>query len=364
MKKPKLPSPKKLSVPNNLKVSIRRAKAAEKKVTDAIAGVPRITNETVAEHREEVLSSARKYIYPLQHSKHRIVRVSIMLFVVVLLGFFSYCGVALYKLQSPSGFLYGVTQVVPFPIAKTDKRWVSYESYLFELRRNLHYYTTQQQTNFADKRNKQQLQILKKQALDQVVQDAYVKQLAAEHHVSVSNQEVDTEVALVRSQNRLGSSERVFKDVLNEFWGWSVSDFKRELKQQLLTQKVVAALDKSTNTRAEAALQQLKGGADFAAVATQVSEDAATKATGGAFPTPISQSDRNVAPQVTAALFELKANQISPIISTGYTLEILKSLEVQGTKVRASHIQFIYKDIASFTKPLADKQPAHKYIKL
>src|SRR5580692_3168737 len=35
-----------------------------------------ITNETIAEHRESVLSGARKYIYPLQHSKRRILVVS------------------------------------------------------------------------------------------------------------------------------------------------------------------------------------------------------------------------------------------------------------------------------------------------
>lgn len=344
-------------------VPFRRGKAAEQKVSEALANAPRITNETVAEHREEVLRSARKYIYPLQQSKHRIVRISILLFIAVLISFFSYCSVALYKLQSTSSFLYGVTKVIPFPAAKADQRWVSYESYLFELRRNLHYYQTQQQTNFGDKKNHQQLQILKKQALDQVIQDAYVKELADKHHVKVSDAEVNAEVALVRSQNRLGSNDRVFKDVLNEFWGWTVSDFKRELKQQLLSQKVVAALDTETAVRANAALQQIKTGADFATVATAVSEDPVTKGAGGQFPSPVSESDRNVAPQVTAELFKLKANETSDIINTGYTLEILKVNEIQGAKVRASHIQFIFKDITSYTKSLAAKQKLHHYIK-
>ena len=58
LKKPKLPKAP-------LKLPFKRPpKTAEEKVTDALSNVPRITNETVAEHREEVLSSARKYIYP------------------------------------------------------------------------------------------------------------------------------------------------------------------------------------------------------------------------------------------------------------------------------------------------------------
>ena len=84
----------------------------------ASENVPRITNETVAAHREDVLSSARKYIYPLQHSKHRIVMVSTGLFILMTIMFFTYCLLALYSWQGNSAFLYRVTQVIPFPVAK------------------------------------------------------------------------------------------------------------------------------------------------------------------------------------------------------------------------------------------------------
>src|SRR2546423_961097 len=100
MKKPTMPKaklPKLRALPKTPKIAraiqrpFKRAKAAEERVTEALQGVPRITNETVAEHREEVLSSARKYIYPLQHSKHRVVRISISLFIAVIILFFAYC---------------------------------------------------------------------------------------------------------------------------------------------------------------------------------------------------------------------------------------------------------------------------------
>src|ERR1039458_1937006 len=79
MKKPKKIS--KLKIPRlpkpNLSLELlplRRTKSPEEKVSDALSNVPRITNETVIDHREEALSSARKYIYPLQHSKHLLAR--------------------------------------------------------------------------------------------------------------------------------------------------------------------------------------------------------------------------------------------------------------------------------------------------
>src|SRR6266436_4513609 len=60
-----------------------------------VENVPRITNETITEHREEVLKGARKYIYPLQHSKHRIVTVSLSIIAVASVAFLIYCTVAL-----------------------------------------------------------------------------------------------------------------------------------------------------------------------------------------------------------------------------------------------------------------------------
>jgi parvulin-like peptidyl-prolyl isomerase len=348
----------------HLKRPFKRRQAPEERASEAFANVPRITNETVAEHREEVLSSARKYIYPLRHSKHRVVRISILLLIIVVVGFFAYCGIALYKLQSTSSFIYGVTQVIPFPVAKAGPSWVSYESYLFELRRNMHYYQTQQFANFSTANGKTQLTRLKQQAMAQVVQNAYVKELAGKNHVTVSSQAVNNEVALVRSENRLGSSQSVFNDVLDQFWGWNQADFERELKQQLLQQAVVVKLDTATTSRAQTALIQLNQGADFGTVALTESDDAATKASAGQYSSPITRSDQSVAPQVVAEVFLLKPGQISPIINTGYALEILKVLGASNNSVQAAHIEFDFNSITLYTNQLEAKQPVHIYLKV
>jgi parvulin-like peptidyl-prolyl isomerase len=357
LRKPKLPKPAKVKLPFR-----RTPKSAEEKFNDALTNVQRITNDTVADHREEVLSSARKYIYPLQHSKHRVVRISLVLLAVVIIGFFAVTGLSLYKFQATSGFVYDVTRVIPFPVAKAGGNWVSYESYLFELRHNTHYYQTQQQADFSTKDGKAQLTRLKQQAMAQVVQDAYVKQLARQNGVTVSDQAVDNEVTLLQTENRLGNSDRVFREVLNEFWGWNEADFKRELKQQLLQQAVVAKLDTATDNRARAALNQLQNGTIFATLASQVSDDAATKAAGGQYPAAITVSDSNIPPAVTAELFMLKPGQTSGIINTGYTLEIVRVIDASGGSLHAAHIQFTFQPITTYTKPLQAKEPPHAYI--
>ncbi|HSW85490.1 MAG TPA: SurA N-terminal domain-containing protein [Candidatus Saccharimonadales bacterium] len=364
LKKPKLPRVLKRPFKRVKEQADERAKTTEQKMSEALSTVPKITNETVGEHREDVLSDARKYIYPLQHSKHHVVRTSVSLLVLVLIVFLVFCGLSLYKFQSNSGFIYGVTRVIPFPVAKAGHNWVSYEAYLFELRRDMHYYQTQQQSNFKTKDGKAQLKRLKQQAMAEVVQDAYVKQLAMQNHVSVSNKQVDNQISIVRSENRLGSSDRALREVLNEFWGWDESDFKRELKQQLLAQAVVTKLDTATSAKAQSALNQLQGGADFAKLATSLSNDQSTNANGGQYPAALNVNNRQVPPAITAELFKLKAGQISPIINAGYTLEILKIIDVSGASVHAAHIQFNLKPINTYVKPLQAKQPTHYYIKI
>lgn len=362
-KKRRLKLPGKISLKRPTLKGLRR-RAPDLKINQAIENLPRITNETVAEHREEMLSSARKFIYPLKQSRQRIIKVSVALFAAGIIVFLGYVLLSLYRFQSSSSFIYGVTRVLPLPVAKADGAWVSYESYLFELRHLKHYYETQQEVNFTTDSGRDQLRDFKRQAMEQVITDAYVKQLARQNGVSVSNTEVDDAVRLLREQNRLGNSDEEFADVLKEFWGWSIDDFRRELSQQLLAQKVVAKLDTAAGDRIRAAQAALQNGTDFAAAAKQFSDDAATKDTGGEYPFPVDRSNRDVAPKVVEALFGLQPGQNSDVVDTGYTLEIVRVISADSGKLRAAHISSTYKPVTEFTKPLAEAKPASRYIKV
>jgi len=327
-------------------------------------GVPRITNDSVAEHREEVLGRARKFIYPLRHSRNRVVKLSVSVVVVAIIVFLLASILELYRFQSTSSFMYGVTRVIPFPVARADGRFVSYESYLFELRHYMHYYQNQQDVNFQTASGQRQLASLKQRSLDAAINRAYVAKLASEHDVHVSAQEVNEQVDLARSQNRLGASDAVFKSVLKEFWGWTLADFKRELRLELLDQKVAAAMDTATTKRANAAYRQLQQGADFAKLAKQVSDDKATAADGGKYGFDITASNRDLQPQVLQAVFTLKKGQYSQIINTGYTLEIVKVLDINGDKRQAAHLAFNYKDVSAYVTSLRKQHQPTTYIHL
>lgn len=339
-------------------------KSSKKPAVISTDGAPRITNETVAEHRDEVLSSARKYIYPLQHSRHRIVTISVAIFVLAVVIFFSYTLLALYRFHAASTFMYRVTQVIPFPVAKAGPSFVAYENYLFEVRRYTHYYQTQQEVDFSSKAGKSQLEDFQNRALDGVINDAYVKQLAKEQGVSVSRADVNEQITLLRSQNRLGGSDQVFEDVLKEFWGWSVDDFRRVLQQQLLAQKVVSKLDTDAHKRTETYITQLNAGNDFAELAKQSSDDESTKANGGEYGFTIERSNKDLQPRIIDELFKLQPGQTSGVVETPTGLEILKVIENSNGKIRAAHIVVNFKSINTYVDPLKNDNKPRRFIGL
>jgi parvulin-like peptidyl-prolyl isomerase len=338
---------------------IRRRK--QPPVTDAQTPA-RITNETVAVHREEILKGARKYIYPLQQSKHRLVMVSVTLFIVAVISFFAYCIIALYKTKNTSDFMYKVTKVVPFPIARIGSDFIAYENYLFEIKRYTHYYETQQSLDFKTEAGQQQLADYKKRALQEVIDDTYIKEIAEEKGISVSNREIDDEIATVRAQNRLGASDKEFEAVLKDFWGWSVNDFKRSLKKQLLRQKVASALDTEAHAKANQALADLKAGKDFAAVAKQYSEDPSTKDNGGEYTFLVDKTNRDLSPKTVDALFKLKPGEYSEIVDVGYGLEIVKVIEIKENQLRASHIAVNFKDISQTLNDRKAQKKTRTYV--
>jgi hypothetical protein len=355
---------KKPSIPGSTKsrrfIMPRVRKKHARTVTDD--AIPRITNETVTQHREEVISGAKKYVYPLQHSRHRIVIISVIILAALTIGFLSYIMLSLYKFQSTSTFTYQITKVLPLPFAKIGGTFVSYEEYLFDLRHIVHYFENQIEVDFETEQGKSQLIEEKKKIRERVINGAYAAKIAREKGISVTNEEVDRQVQLLGELNLIGTDPQVFEDVLKSFYDWDINDLKRSIKQQLLTAKVVQALDPSVQERAQKALDEINAGKDFAQAAKEVSEDEANKANGGDIG--IVDDNKAVYLQEYNALKQLQPGQVSGIIVLDSGLAIVKHNGNEGEKIKASRILFKYKDIADYLNDYKAQQPATVYVKI
>ena len=94
----------------------------------------RITNETVAEHRERILAGGRKFKYPIQYARHKLVINAILVSVAVAVLLIVIGWWQLYPMQNSSAFMYRLTRVIPVPVAIVDGEHVPYRDYLVQYR--------------------------------------------------------------------------------------------------------------------------------------------------------------------------------------------------------------------------------------
>jgi predicted secreted protein len=80
------------------KLSLRKRQVTEKSVPS------RITNETVAEHRERILAGGRRFKYPMQYARHRLVFTTIVITLVAFLLLLLVGWWQLYSVQNTSTF--------------------------------------------------------------------------------------------------------------------------------------------------------------------------------------------------------------------------------------------------------------------
>ncbi|HSE61862.1 MAG TPA: peptidylprolyl isomerase [Candidatus Saccharimonadales bacterium] len=295
----------------------------------------RITNETVAEHRERVLAGGRKFKYPLQYTKHRVLIISIIIVTLTTISFFGFGAWQLYGAQSTDKFMYSLTQFIPVPVAKVDGDWVRYSDYLMELRSSIHYLSTKEAVNFTSDDGRRQLDYQKRLALDKAVQNTYVARLAGQNNITVSDKEVDEFVKQQISSNRLGVNETVYRQVIRDYYDWSFDEYKSSIHNQLLRKKVMAKLDVDGRKRMEEVLQAVtSGGQDFAALAKAQSEDVISKAQGGDVGiVNIGTDDPNGIIKVAAGL---QVGQVSQIIDGVDGFYLVKLM----AKPDADNIQF------------------------
>ena len=297
----------------------------------------RITNETVAEHREQILAGGRRFKYPMQYAKHRLVINSILISAGALLLLTILFWVQLYLMQSTAGFLYRVTQFVPVPVARVDGEFVRYSDYLMELRSELFYLSRQEGVNFNTTDGKQQMAYLKRRTLDKVQDYAYIQKVADDLKVKVTDEEVEQYIDTLRQASGREFSRDLYEQiVIKGYYDWSIGEYQLSLKNQLLKRKIALVIDEPARKKANSLLTQLNKGADFAATAKKQSDDDITKTSGGDVGT-VSVTDQDTDGLVIAAN-KLKPGKHSGVIETRNGYYIVKLIEKKDGQVHYARI--------------------------
>lgn len=212
---------------------------------------PKTEREKVEERREEILAHGRKFKYPLQYSKHKLMINTVVVAVVAVILMVVIGWAMLYKLQDTGDMLYRVTQVLPVPVAEVDGARVRYSDYLMIYRSNL-IAAEQQGGQLGDSEDADAVrQGYKQAALYAAVEYTYAEKLGKELGVTVSDEEVTKAFDEHRKVGGVERSEEGFLKILNDNFGMNRSEYRRMLYLNLMKAKVAQEVDKPAREQAE-----------------------------------------------------------------------------------------------------------------
>ena len=302
----------------------------KKKATSPIESLDiAIDSQKLDQYRRDIINRGRsRYWTPAVATPKRVLLIS-SLFVFFGATLFVLATAWLtYRQQSYSDFTYSASQVLPLPVARVDGQFISYRSYLTELRRYAHFFKEHQSLDFSASENKEQFEALKQRSLDYVINQVYIKRLAKQKNIQVSRAEVEAEFELLREQNKLGRNEAETAATLKNFFDITVEQYLVWVEDKLLRDKVVAAFDESeARQRASAVLAKLQDpAADFSQIATLESDDSTTKESGGRYNTWIDPEKQQEDLRLLKVIFATEVGEISQPVETSGQIEIIKVL--------------------------------------
>lgn len=257
---------------------LRRQKGADETPPSS-----RITNETVAEHRERILAGGRKFKYPIQYARHRLVINALLVTFVSLVLLVALGWWQLYIVQNSSTFLYRVTRILPVPVAMVNGEQVRFSDYLVQYRGSEYYLNKYGEIKFNTADGKRQLDYIKRESMNKAIADAYARQIAEQKNLAVSGKDVDAVIDQQRNTANGRISQETYDASSMMIYGWSPSDYRLAVEHSILRSRVAFAIDDNASKQVEqvSGIIKQQPDVDFAKVAEQMATSAGGKVIAG-----------------------------------------------------------------------------------
>jgi hypothetical protein len=324
----------------------------------------RITNETVAEHREKILAGGRRFKYPMQYARHRLVIMTSLLTVAALVVIGALGWWQLYVAQSSNTLLYRATQIIPVPVASVDGQLVRYSDYLMYYNSSIHFLQKSEQLNLSSEDGKRQAAFQKRQNLDIAIRNAYATKLAKELNINVTPEQLKRTNQEHLTMANGPISQETYNASTMSLLGWAPEEEQRSTKNQLLKNNVAYAIDDEARQKVENAARLLAApDADFEKVAAELGGEGNGKASAGASGmVPLVNNDGGL----TDAARKLDRGKVSSVIrsTTGDGYYFVKLLEKTDTQLNYAYLRI---PLTEFDKRVVELRQAgkiHEYIKV
>ena len=324
----------------------------------------RITNETVAEHREQILAGGRRFKYPRQYARHKLVFNAIIISVVTLIILVAIGWWQLYYAQNTSTFFYRLTRIIPVPVASVDGTPVRYSDYLISLSGSEHYLQQTERLNLDSEDGKRQVEFIKRQALDGAIADTYAAKIAHEKGISVSDEEVNKVIDASLNTVSGHISQDVYDDSTLSTLGYTADEYHHVIKASLLHQKVAYAVDskaKAAKNATEAMIASTKK-PSLSKIATRLQKKGYQIQVGASGLVPKTNHDGGL----TQTALKLKTGELSSFVrsTTGDGYYIVQLASRNDTQLSYNFLKIPLTEFDEKLKTLAKNHKIDEYISL
>ncbi len=335
----------------------------KKKTSDVVVS-SRITTENLDHHREKVLAGGRKFKYPIQYARYKLVFNTIIISIgtIILLTVIGWW--QLYPEQNTSDFFYRVTRVIPAPVASVDGRMVPYSDYLMKYLSSAYYLEHQEQLDSKTEDGKKQLAYIKQQSMDYVIANSYAAKIAESLNLKVSDADVELFIKSQQADND-GQSDKAYESVIADYYNWSMEDYRYMVKNELLKKEVAYQVDKNASSVVDNAnfIISADRSIGLKSLADQLNTQAAVKVTYGNSGW-VSKTNRDGGRAATAS--KISKNDLSPAVKsiTGDGYYFIRLVDINDSQVNYDYINIPLSQFNNDLKVVVDSGKVKKYISL
>lgn len=321
----------------------------------------RITNDTINEHRAHILTSGRRFKYPMQYARHKLVINTILLSVGLIILLAAFGAWQLYFVQNTSGAFYRVTQAVPLPVASVNGTPVRYSDYLMRYKSEIYWLAQNNQINTNTTDGKRQAEYRKRQALDDAESVAYARTIASAKGIIVGDAQVDAFVEEARQANGISISTEAYYSAQLDAYDWSRTEVRNNISNSLLKREVAFSVDDAARaTAGEVLASATAPNADFNAIAAGYAQKGTTNVTtADAGTIPIVSQDPS---GIIKAIRGLNAGQVSGVIRGIDGYYVAKLIDKSATTIHYSYLKIGLTKYASDFAALKSGHKINEYI--
>ncbi len=228
-----------------------------------------ITQQNLEESREEILAKGKKFRYPFQYTKHRLVIITILISIVALSSFSVIGWIQLYKVQNTSEVTYRFTKVLGLPVAKIDGINVRYSDYLMLYRSSIKSIERQQGTLDNSEDSNRLRDYYKRQALSSAEEYSYAMAKLDEMGKSVSDEEIDEVINEHKTIDGEVRSDSAFSGIVRDNFGLSIGDYRHMIKLSLAKRDYSMEIDSRAKGLIDEISKAIASEKDLAKIAEQ-----------------------------------------------------------------------------------------------